>query len=215
MADASMQSQTPSPPPLKGRALAKQQTREKVLAAARAMFIERGFEGATIRDIAQAAGMSTGAVFASFADKNELFFEVVGQDNAALQQVMEDASANARDLHAALMGAITANFDFNLKRLPLVQGLMAAAWVDDPVFQAQRAALTKPIFDLLTTIIVRHVERGETAEDVTPQLLLDTVWPLVLATYRNTVLKPGVPPADLLADLSRQMALVLRGAAKR
>ena len=38
------------------RALAKQRTRAKVLAAARQLFTERGYEGATIRDIAKAAG---------------------------------------------------------------------------------------------------------------------------------------------------------------
>src|SRR3546814_6547492 len=47
------------------RTLAKQQTRAKVLAAARRLFSEEGYEGATIRDIAAAAGMSTGAVFAT------------------------------------------------------------------------------------------------------------------------------------------------------
>jgi AcrR family transcriptional regulator len=55
------------------RALAKQQTRVKVLAAARRLFSEQGYEGATIRDIAAEAGMSTGAVFANFTDKSDLF----------------------------------------------------------------------------------------------------------------------------------------------
>ena len=45
------------------RALAKQRTREKIVGAAKALFAEHGYEGATIRDIAKAAGMSTGAVF--------------------------------------------------------------------------------------------------------------------------------------------------------
>ena len=37
------------------RALAKQATREKILASARDLFAEKGYEGATIRDIASAA----------------------------------------------------------------------------------------------------------------------------------------------------------------
>ena len=59
------------------RTLAKQQTRAKVLAAARRLFSEEGYEGATIRDIAAAAGMSTGAVFANFTDKSDLFREIM------------------------------------------------------------------------------------------------------------------------------------------
>src|SRR5271170_5100587 len=59
------------------RAMAKQRTREKILAAGKALFTERGYERATVRDIASAAGMSTGAVFASFSDKSHLFNEIV------------------------------------------------------------------------------------------------------------------------------------------
>src|SRR5947208_16222081 len=66
------------------RALAKQQTRAKVLAAARRLFSEEGYEGATIRDIAAAAGMSTGAVFANFTDKSDRFREIMVSDMAAL-----------------------------------------------------------------------------------------------------------------------------------
>ena len=83
------------------RAMAKQQTREKVLQAARELFIERGYEGATIRDIAKAAGMSTGAVFASFADKSELFEEILTADYEVIYAQMTQASRNAKTVDEA------------------------------------------------------------------------------------------------------------------
>ena len=61
------QSETETPR-LNRRQAAKVRTRQKVLEAARQLFAERGYEPATIRDIAQGAGMSTGAVFANFQD---------------------------------------------------------------------------------------------------------------------------------------------------
>lgn len=57
---------------------AKAVTREKVLKAGRTCFGAYGYERATIRDIAATAGMSTGAVFASFADKAALYEAVHG-----------------------------------------------------------------------------------------------------------------------------------------
>src|SRR6185295_7960512 len=75
------------------RALAKQRTREKILASARTLFTERGYDGATVRDIASAAGMSTGAVFASFTDKSDLFIEIVGDQHDALVRAMRAAAA--------------------------------------------------------------------------------------------------------------------------
>ena len=55
-------------PRLNRRQAAKVRTRQKVLDAARSLFAERGYEPATIRDIAKVAGMSTGAVFANIQD---------------------------------------------------------------------------------------------------------------------------------------------------
>src|SRR3954451_12149683 len=80
------------------RALAKQQTRQKVLAAARRLFSEEGYEGATIRDIAAAAGMSTGAVFANFSDKSDLFREIMADDMEALSTAMRDAASRGRNV---------------------------------------------------------------------------------------------------------------------
>lgn len=48
------------------------QTRERILAAALAEFAERGFAAVSIEDIAEAAGVTKGAVYHWFADKNDL-----------------------------------------------------------------------------------------------------------------------------------------------
>src|SRR4030081_122176 len=84
------------------RGLAKQQTRVKVLAAARRLFSEEGYEGATIRDIAAAAGMSTGAVFANFSDKSDLFREIMITDMAALADAMREAATHGKGVEDTL-----------------------------------------------------------------------------------------------------------------
>lgn len=59
------------------RKVQKAATREKVLSAARVVFAG-GYEQATIRGIASAADVSTGAIFASFPDKAALYKAVYG-----------------------------------------------------------------------------------------------------------------------------------------
>lgn len=61
------------------RIASKAETRARVLSAAALLFETEGYEGATIRGIAKGAGMSTGAVFASFRDKSDLFQAIYGQ----------------------------------------------------------------------------------------------------------------------------------------
>jgi AcrR family transcriptional regulator len=60
------------------RAVGKAATREKALSAARAVFSRGDYEHATIRDIAAEAGLSTGAIFANWSGKAELWRAAFG-----------------------------------------------------------------------------------------------------------------------------------------
>lgn len=51
----------------------KAATRDKVIAAARHLFTSQGYEATGIREIAKAAGVSTGAILGTFSGKLELF----------------------------------------------------------------------------------------------------------------------------------------------
>jgi TetR/AcrR family transcriptional regulator, cholesterol catabolism regulator len=56
---------------------AKANKESAILAEACRLFAERGFDGTSIRDIANAVGISNAALYHYFADKNELFARIV------------------------------------------------------------------------------------------------------------------------------------------
>jgi AcrR family transcriptional regulator len=60
------------------REIAKKATQARIRAAAKAQFDAVGYEAATIREIAKAAGMSTGAIFANWTGKGPLWVEIMG-----------------------------------------------------------------------------------------------------------------------------------------
>jgi AcrR family transcriptional regulator len=60
-----------------GRRPGNPDTREAVLAAARTAFAERGFDGATIRAIATAAGVDPALVHHYFGNKDKLFLAAI------------------------------------------------------------------------------------------------------------------------------------------
>src|SRR6201996_1571448 len=67
-----------------------QRNRDLVLAAARRMFLARGYHGASLEQIADEAGFSKGVVYSQFESKADLFL-------ALLEQLIEErAEENAR-----------------------------------------------------------------------------------------------------------------------
>ena len=72
------------------------QTREAVIAAADALFVERGFHASSVGDIAAAAGYTKGAVYSNFASKEDVFFAVY--DRRAQRGVAEMERVLASDV---------------------------------------------------------------------------------------------------------------------
>ena len=58
----------------------KAERREQILAAARSCFAENGYEGATVARLEEASGLSRGAIFNYFANKEELFLALAELD---------------------------------------------------------------------------------------------------------------------------------------
>jgi AcrR family transcriptional regulator len=69
----------------------KSETRDKILDAARELFVTEGFDGVSMRKVAEKIEYSPTAIYLHFADKNELFHELCRQDFARLQEVMQSA----------------------------------------------------------------------------------------------------------------------------
>jgi AcrR family transcriptional regulator len=65
----------------------KSETRDKILDAARELFVTEGYEGVSMRKVAEKIEYSPTAIYVHFADKNELFRELCHQDYARLAEV--------------------------------------------------------------------------------------------------------------------------------
>src|SRR6187200_114356 len=69
--------ETPAPETLSARGKPKgdkrDRTRAALLEAARALIREKGYERTTMEDVAARAGMTTGAIYGNFKNRDELF----------------------------------------------------------------------------------------------------------------------------------------------
>src|SRR5689334_8759245 len=73
---------------------AKQATRARILAVARRLFKEKGFDDARIRDIAAEVGMATGTLFNYFPSKEDV---AVALAEAAIDEAESDFARKHRE----------------------------------------------------------------------------------------------------------------------
>jgi AcrR family transcriptional regulator len=72
----------------------KQERIERILNAARKLFLEKGYHGATMRDIALDAELSTGAIYVYFSGKDEIYEKVCEEAFMVVIGLIEKATCS-------------------------------------------------------------------------------------------------------------------------
>jgi AcrR family transcriptional regulator len=70
----------------------KSDTRDKILDAARELFITQGYDGVSMRKVAEKIEYSPTAIYVHFADKEDLFHQLCSQDFARLSEVFQSSA---------------------------------------------------------------------------------------------------------------------------
>lgn len=70
----------------------RSETREKILDAARELFLSEGYDGVSMRKVADKIEYSPTAIYVHFADKQELFRELCMQDFGRLAEVFQSSN---------------------------------------------------------------------------------------------------------------------------
>jgi AcrR family transcriptional regulator len=190
--------------------MAKQRTRRLLLDAAKRLFNERGYEAATVRDIAAAAGLSTGAVFASFADKADLFGAVIMDDFEALAEHLAADDHADTTTEASLLGLFSAVYAFQRDHLPLVRAAIGHSWLGHPEAEARMRTGVARVLALIDELLRAGVARGELSPDLDTRLVNEMIWESFLANYRHVIFEACDGEA-LAARLAAQIRILLAG----
>lgn len=189
------------------RALAKQRTREKIISAAKELFAERGYEGATIRDIAKAAGMSTGAVFASFTDKSDLFTQIAETEQAQVHAAMRGA-AEGLGGRAAILAMLDAAAERQLESLALFRAIMSTLWTPGLAENISRRLDRRTAVSLIQAVL--QSDLGQETGGYCAVLVAEMIWDGYVATLRRAALD-GMTPDQVKTRIHDQTKTVLSG----
>lgn len=97
-------------PSLRGRPKGdkRDRTRAKLLDAALTLTRERGFDRTTLQDVADRAGMTTGAIYGNFKNRDELFMALAERQWAAIRPDVQPGASFAEIMAAAAEALIAA-----------------------------------------------------------------------------------------------------------
>ncbi|MET2829606.1 TetR/AcrR family transcriptional regulator [Mesorhizobium shangrilense] len=77
--------------------------RGQIIDGARRVFIDKGFEAASMNDITREAGVSKGTIYVYFANKEELFEALIEEERSTIFKNMYDVLDQIGDLRATLV----------------------------------------------------------------------------------------------------------------
>lgn len=170
------------------------ETRERVLEAAHAVFVGRGYAGATIASIATDAGVSAETVYAAFGNKRTLLREVMGRavrgagDAPVVEQEGPRALAGAADPREKLR-IFAADVRVRLARAAPLMAVLAAAAAGEPELGELRERMHAARRENLRTVAVSLGQTGGLVPDV--ESATDTVWALASPELYNLLVGPG------------------------
>ena len=117
------------------------ESRKRLLAAARKLFVDRGYHATRPQDIAKAAGLGHGTFYLHFADKRECFLAFVDDAREEVDAAVMRRSSTAKDLAGLIEAALTAIYDYAEEH----PGLLATAMTDEAMIASGGGATDKTL----------------------------------------------------------------------
>lgn len=152
----------------KRRAEMMEETRTKLIAAARKAFAEKGFAAASMDDLTASVGLTRGALYHNFGDKKGLLAAVVTQIDSEMAQGAKHAAAQSGDDQQKLLAEgiayIKMALDEEVRRIVLLDG---PAFLGDPTkWPSQNTCLDatrESLSDLIERGVIKPVDVDATA----------------------------------------------------
>jgi len=181
----------------------REQTRDRLLAAASAVFAERGYEQASLDEISATAGLTKGAIYSNFGSKDDLFYALMSsQIDDRLSQITDSIGTHttlaefSRDAGRVLRNATAGDPGWHLTFIEFWTRAMR-----NPTLRRDFAAHRRVVHDAIADYLDGHAARlGVTLPLPAPQLAI-TILALSNGLAIEQLLDPETADETLLPAL--------------
>jgi AcrR family transcriptional regulator len=187
----------------------REETRQRIAAAALPVFARSGYERATVDEIVREAGYSKGAFYVHFESKEDLFWgmleeRISGQQDAFRQAL--DETRSAEENIQALLTTIFAIFRKDAMWSALFIEFVAHAARNDKV-RERLAAMYQNWRDFTVETLNQGREVGRVRKDLDVEFVATVMIALIEGMIMQARLAPGaIRPEDAIEPLSRLLA---------
>jgi AcrR family transcriptional regulator len=179
-----------------------QRNRGLVLEAARRVFLERGYAGATLEAIADEAGFSKGVVYSQFGGKSDLLLALLEariEERAAENLAVTDGLAGIEGLRALLSASARRSRDAPAWSRLLIEFRVTAG--RDPELNARYAAAHAVGLERFGDLLGELAARGGLRFVHGPHVTARLVFALDAGATLERIADPDSMPAGVLDDL--------------
>ena len=186
----------------------QQRTRKSLLKAASEIFCRRGLEGASIDEVAQAAGYTKGAFYANFKSKEELFLVMLDERFSRELERLDRALAGTQEPHEEARAAAQDFIHFaGDEDWPRLYFQFVAHAARDEDFRQELATRHQAMRDRLTELFKRWNE----GFDVTPTLPVEQITAMLFFMADGFLLDRMIEPGLSEELYSTMIGVFLRG----
>jgi AcrR family transcriptional regulator len=162
--------------------------RAEIITAAAEVFREKGYQAATLNDVAERLGTDRASLYYYVADKQELFHESV-------KGVLDDNLAKAEELHASslppleklssLVSLVLESYEANHPQMFVyIQEDMAQIAKDESSWATEMLKKTRRMDRIFLSVIEEAVESGVFRDDISPRVATYALFGMMNWTHR-------------------------------
>jgi AcrR family transcriptional regulator len=190
-----------------------EQSRHEILAAAKRLFVEEGYNATTIRRIAARVGISSTALYVYFRDKDAILREICNETFAALIEKLDAVRRDCPDPLKALEEALGGYIRFGLNH----PNEYELTFIAQPRKKYQEVESGEDLgmqafqrfYECVNAVVQSGVTYESNAERLTKQL-----WAGGHGLVALLLSPHGLDSADLNSLVSGHVAMLIRGVAK-
>ncbi len=174
-------------------------TRDQIVSEARRLFANRGYDGTSLNDIAEAVGVRRPSLLHYFPSKESIYRETLDSALVEWAELVAAARANPLDGWEKVDAVLDASFQFFEDNPEIVRIVRREALTENGVVGIDLGAALRPYFDQAVAFLEGEMAAGRFRDHDAQQLIL-TGYGALLSYFSDAPLAQGLLGLDPLGE---------------